>query len=102
MFSGIVKHRDPKQMNYTHRNFGYVEIFIELISLRSNDGSIIGATEAYKQLSQKKVTIIENKQYFEASYHVLKCVQGITEDNFPFQDLIVDTRSEGNRRPELW
>ena len=63
LFIGIIKNREAKEMNETHKRFGYVSINIEIIK------SLIelnGAYEFFMKFSMHTFQMIESTAYFEA------------------------------------
>ena len=54
----------------------------------------------YERLSGKNIVIIESKAYYEAYYHVLKCLQGMKR--VPFHELIVRGEHQRNDTPPMW
>lgn len=91
MFSGIIRKRDADEMDRTHKNFGYIIIYIELLpdseaeyQLR-NDRNVV---DTFDELFDKDLVVVESKCYFEAYQYVLKSLQN-RENFIPMQPKII-------------
>ena len=72
-------------MDRTHDNSGFVDIFVEFIPTNRDEASRFQELyDCYNQLKSVQFCLLESKNYFEASYHVLKTLQTIRGDNMPF------------------
>ena len=67
-------------MDKQWHNYGSVSIYIEVLGN-------VDCFKLFESLNGNRVAVIESKAYYEAYYHVLKCLQEMKE--VPFKELIV-------------
>lgn len=93
MFSGVIRKRDADEMDRTHKQFGYINIYIELLQDNDADYSVRNdknVVDKFIELFDKKLVVVESKCYFESYQHVLKSLQNRDFTDFiPMQDKIV-------------
>lgn len=66
----VIRDRNGWQMDDTMRNFGYIEIDVEILIDHANPAEDAFAT--FQSMFGKPIIILESKCYYEAYYHILK------------------------------
>lgn len=95
IFIGLVKNRDSKQMNFTHKTYGYVPINIEVLKTNCTAET---AQEIVNGFPLEEFLMIESTAYFEAYKHVLRQLQSMdTWPQLPFNEYFVHGAQETKR-----